>query len=80
MKVFFVLILYLISFVSSAQNYILPDGEYMDTISNQNEGCKNRNVYYYSVGAKYPESSSTLLKKFNCFLKIKMENTVAVDI
>lgn len=54
-----------------AQNYFLPDGEYMDTISNNSATCPEHNIYYYSVGGKYPESSSTLLKKVQSFLNEK---------
>jgi hypothetical protein len=50
------------------QNFVLPDGEYMDTASNQNEKCKNYNAYFYSVGGKYPENSSSLLKEVQPFL------------
>jgi hypothetical protein len=48
-------------FESFGQNYILPDGEYMDTTSNSNSECKVNNIYYYQVNGKYPESSSSLL-------------------
>jgi hypothetical protein len=51
------------------QNYILPEGEFMDTVSNQVNACPTRNIYYYSVGAKYPESSATLLQKAQSYLE-----------
>lgn len=52
-----------------AQDFVLPDGEYMDTTSAQNEKCKNDTQYFYSVGGKYPQSSSTLLKAVQAFLQ-----------
>jgi hypothetical protein len=54
-----------------AQNFVLPDAEYMDTTSTQNEKCKNNIQYFYSVGGKYPESSSSLLKEVQTFLQQK---------
>ncbi|OFY93442.1 MAG: hypothetical protein A3K10_04440 [Bacteroidetes bacterium RIFCSPLOWO2_12_FULL_31_6] len=47
----------------------MSDGEYMDTTSGNNEQCKEVNTYYYSVGGKYPESSSSLLKEAQIFLE-----------
>ncbi len=57
-----------------AQNFVLPDGEYMDTISTQNEKCPKIYGYFYSVGGKYPENSASLLKKVQIFLQEKNEN------
>ena len=50
-----------------------PDGEYMDTTTNENTTCKDYNVYYYQGNGrgKYPESSSTILKEAQAFLKWK---------
>ncbi len=54
----------------SAQNYVLPDGrEYMDTTANNDGNCKEYGVYYYSVGGKYPQASSTVLSEVKAFLK-----------
>ncbi len=51
------------------QNITLPDGEYMDTTSAAVPGCKDYNFYYYSVGGKYPQSSSTTLKEVQVYLQ-----------
>jgi len=51
----------------SGQNIILPGVEYMDTTSTQDEKCANYNAYYYQVGGKYPESSSSVLKEVQTF-------------
>lgn len=59
---------------SFAQNFVLPDGEYMDTVSTQNEKCPKIYGYFYSVGGKYPENSASLLKKVQTFLQEKNEN------
>lgn len=56
----------------SAQSYVLPGGrEYMDTTTNSNTSCRDYGVYYYSVGGKYPASSSTTLSDVKTFLKHK---------
>jgi hypothetical protein len=52
----------------TAQNYILPDGEYMDTVCESKVNCKDYKIYYYQIGGKYPESSATLLKEAHTFL------------
>jgi hypothetical protein len=70
---FFFFLLMTISIQLSGQNIILPDGEYMDTTSVKDTGCLDRNIYYYQVGGKYPESSSSLLKKAVVHLKNKNE-------
>ena len=64
----------LLSSRSFAQNFVLPDGEYMDTVSTQNEKCPKIYGYLYSVGGKYPENSASLLKKVQTFLQEKNEN------
>ncbi len=63
----------LLAFRATAQNFVLPDGEYMDTASNPNPKCKNNIYYFYSVGGKYPKSSSTVLKEVQTFLLQKNE-------
>ena len=60
-------------FSAPAQNYTLPDGEYMDTTSNNTTTCKDHDTYYYQVGGKYPKSSSTLLKEVQLFLQVNHE-------
>jgi len=61
---------------SFAQNFILSDGEYMDTTFTQNEKCPKQYAYFYSVGGKYPENSTSLLKKAQTFLQQKNENYI----
>jgi hypothetical protein len=74
MKPFLSIIFLCLAGQAFGQNFVLPDGEYMDTTSNQNEKCKNYNAYFYSVGGKYPENSSSLLKEVQTFLQQKPEN------
>jgi hypothetical protein len=57
-----------------AQNFVLPDGEYMDTTYSQNEKCPNGYTYFYSVDGKYPENSASLLQKVQIFLQQKNEH------
>lgn len=71
MKLFIITIFLFFAYQSFGQNFVLPDGEYMDTTVNQDEKCKNYNAYLYSVGGKYPENSSTLLKEVQIFLQQK---------
>lgn len=66
-------VLLLCSKQSQAQNFILPDGEYMDTTFTQNEKCPQQYAYFYSVGGKYPENSTSLLKKVQAYLQQKNE-------
>jgi hypothetical protein len=51
-----------------AQNFVLPEGEFMDTTHTHESQCPDLNVYYYSVGGKYPVSSATLLKQVQDFM------------
>jgi hypothetical protein len=69
-------VLLLLTCQSFAQNFVLPDGEYMDTTSTQNEKCPKAYAYFYSVNGKYPENSASLLKKVQLFLQQKNENYV----
>jgi hypothetical protein len=62
-------LLLLQSFQSFAQNYGLPDGEYMDTTSTQNEKCPKGYEYFYRVAGKYPKNSASLLKEVQLFLQ-----------
>jgi hypothetical protein len=73
MKTFIIAVFSFITCQALGQNFVLPDGEYMDTVSNQNESCKNYNAYFYQVDGKYPESSTSLLKKLQTFLQQKNE-------
>jgi hypothetical protein len=43
----------------------------MDTVSSHDPSCKEYDVYYYQVGGKYPESSSSLLQEAQTFLQKK---------
>jgi hypothetical protein len=74
MKFFILFISVLFSLNVLAQNIILADGEYIDTTSNLDVKCKDYNMYYYSVGGKYPKSSATVLKDVQSFL-VKNNNT-----
>lgn len=64
----------LLSNQSFAQNFLLPDGEYMDTTSAQSEKCQKIYTYFYGVGGKYPENSASLLKEAQIFLQQKNQN------
>jgi len=56
---------------SKAQNFVLLDGEYMDTVMNMPFGCSNYNAYYYQVGGKYPENSYSILKNVQNYLQLQ---------
>ncbi len=71
MRPFIIALFLFTSCQALGQNFVLPDGEYMDTVSNQSEKCKNYNAYFYQVGGKYPESSSSLLNELQTFLQQK---------
>jgi hypothetical protein len=74
MKIFISIIIILsFPFCLSGQNVVLPEGEFMDTTSGQNSDFKDYKVYYYQVGCKYPESSSSLLKEAQTFIGKKDE-------
>lgn len=55
----------------TAQNYVLPEGEFMDTVLLHESSCRDGNYYYYQLKARYPKSSSTLLKEVQQFMKTK---------
>jgi hypothetical protein len=55
------------------QNYITSEGEFMDTTLSPNSKCKEYDIYYYDIGGKYPESSSSLLKELQMVLQKKNE-------
>jgi hypothetical protein len=66
------LILFL--FLSSqmfGQNIVKEGDEYIDTATDQNLKCKNRTLFFYQVGGKYPKNSATLLEEFVLFLQNK---------
>lgn len=73
MKVFILSFLLLFASHTYAQKFVLPDGEYMDTTTNDNTTCKDYNVFFYQGNGrgKYPEASSTMLKEVQSFLKRK---------
>ena len=73
MKVFILNCFLLFASHTYSQNFVLPDGEYMDTTTNDNATCKDYSVYYYQGHGrgKYPEASTTILKEVQSFLKIK---------
>jgi len=48
----------------------------MDTTFAQNEKCLKQYAYFYSVGGKYPENSTSLLKKVQTFLQQQNKNYV----
>ena len=49
MKILFINCLLLFAYHSYAQNFVQPDGEYMDTTTKVNATCKEYNAYYYQV-------------------------------
>lgn len=70
-----VIIFFFINISLFAQRYVTEKGEFMDTTSIMSLGCETRpSLYYYSLGAKYPESSATLVQKAQSFLQIKGHN------
>jgi len=73
MKILFINCLLLFAYHSYSQNFVQPDGEYMDTTTNVNATCKEYNAYYYQGHGrgKYPEASTTILKEAKSFLKSK---------
>ena len=71
MKIIIPFIFLFLTYQAGGQNIILPDSEYMDTTSNVDTKCKDYNAYYYQVGGKYPESSSSILKEVRTFMQEK---------
>lgn len=69
MKIFLINCFLLITSLSYGQKFVLPDGEYMDTTSNDNTACPDYNLYFYQVNGKYPESSFTILRRVQSFLR-----------
>jgi hypothetical protein len=74
--IFISVVFLLLTSKTFAQNFVLPDGEYMDTTSTQNKKCPEAYAYYYSMGTKYPENSASLLKEVQTFLQQKNETYV----
>lgn len=67
---FFTILFCLVSNILFAQNFVLPQGEYMDTTSVFHSDCAPPYaIYYYQVQAKYPVSSPALLTEARAFLK-----------
>lgn len=71
MKLIIIFSFLFVTFQAFGQNYILPDGEYMDTTAYKDSVCKDYNLYYYQVGGKYLKSSSTILNELREFLLLK---------
>jgi hypothetical protein len=73
MRLIILLIFFLLTFQAFAQNFILPDGEYMDTITtpdSKDTNCiSSPYFYYYSLGAKYPKNSASLLNEAQLFFQ-----------
>ena len=74
MKLLIVLFILFTAFQTSAQTYLLPAGEYMDTTTNKDTTCKDYHLYYYQVGGKYLEASSTILNETKIFLNRQPKN------
>ena len=54
----------LIAFCSKGQIIRTAQGEFIDTTTNRSAECGNDiSNYYYSLGTKYPKSSSSLLRE-----------------
>lgn len=71
MRIILLFSILLFNVAAIGQQYILPDGEYMDITVNTDSSCKDENVYYYQVGGKYSKTSATLLAEVQSFLKLK---------
>ncbi len=67
-KFLLALLFHLLAFGCFSQNYNLADGEYMDTVNNIPNGCREWNVFYYQVNGKYPESSFDIMMRAKTFL------------
>ena len=68
MKPIIILFFLFLTLKAFGQNYILPDGEFMDTTAYKGPGCEDFNLYYYQVGGKYLKSSLTTLNELRDFL------------
>jgi hypothetical protein len=75
MRLIIILAFSLLVFQAFGQNFILPDGEYIDTITahdTKDTSCLiSPYNYYYSFKAKYPENSTSLLNEALIFLQKK---------
>jgi hypothetical protein len=71
MKYFLFFLLIFISPLIKSQNFITREGEFMDTTRNVYNNCKESILYYYSLGAKYPMNSNSLLKEVHAFMQTK---------
>ncbi len=68
MKALVIIITLLVSKFCLSQNYKLPEGDFMDTtLPSFTSPCHDKNVLYYQIGAKYPESSLSILKNAQAF-------------
>jgi hypothetical protein len=72
MKAIFMIFFCFVSTILLGQNYILSQGEYMDTTLVISPKCSPPyRIFYYQVKAKYPVSSETLLREAKDFMKEK---------
>jgi hypothetical protein len=72
MKLIIILTFSLLTFQAIGQNFILPDGKYMDTTTTDSKDTNcitSPYFYYYSFGAKYPKNSASLLNEAQLFLQ-----------
>jgi hypothetical protein len=69
MKLIFLISFFFFTNAVFGQNYILPQGEFMDTTSVKDTICKDYDIFYYSVGGKYLKNSYTLLNEVQTFLQ-----------
>jgi hypothetical protein len=69
MKLIFLFFFFFFTNAVFGQNYILPQGEFMDTTSVKDTICKDYDLFYYSVGGKYLKNSYTLLNEVQTFLQ-----------
>lgn len=72
MRIVFILLLILSSISLFGQNYITPKGEFMDTTRVLGPDCAPPfQIFYYQVKAKYPVSSTQLLRQSQEFISEK---------
>ena len=68
LKPLFIIIALIMSKFCVSQNYKIPEGDFMDTtLSKFTSTCQDKNVLYYQIGAKYPESSLSILKNAQAY-------------
>ncbi len=73
---YFMFVFMLIPFISSAQNFTLPQGEYMDSTRVIHSDCSPPyGIYYFEVKAKYPVGSETLRNDVVYYMTTKSTST-----